>query len=214
MMHSTLSTAIVNEFSGTTKVQRDKWSRAFWKYLDENPDTGEILRGWQKAGCDPRNIAISIHRYVLGYLSKLDMDRKERKKKTKDILTAAVRSSREREELFRIYNQFDAADRMANEARPLQDALSRIESAFGTKRLGFSRSWSDLAMIEGFVFEATQQRPTAQEVVSLIRAGRQAANQQADSWETNPVHIHKGLKNFKKNNPLQSSLWTNPSHLL
>jgi hypothetical protein len=211
MIQTTLSTAIVNEFSGTTKVQRDKWSRAFWKYLDENPDIGEILRGWQKAGCDPRNISISIHRYVFGYLSKLDADRKERKKKTERRLTAAVRASSGLEELNRFYGQFDAANRTANEARLAQDALSRIDSAFSTKRLGTSRSWSDLAMIEGFVFEATQKRPTAQELAPLIRAGRQAADQQADPWETNPVNIHKGLKNFKKNNPLQSSLWTNPS---
>jgi hypothetical protein len=94
MIQTTLSTAIINEISGTTKVQRDKWSRAFWKYLDENPDTGEFVRGWQKAGCDPRNIAVSMHRYVFGYLSKLDADRKERKKKSKDILTAAVQSIR------------------------------------------------------------------------------------------------------------------------
>jgi hypothetical protein len=211
MIQTTLSTAMVNEFSGTSKVQRDKWSRAFWKYLDENPETGGIMRGWQKAGCDPRNIAISIHRYVFGYLRKLDADRKQRMKKAKDILTAAVRTSRDLIELYRLYEQFDAADRIANELRLTQDALSRTDSAFSTKRLGLSRSWTDLSMIEGFVFEATQQRPTAQELVSLIRASRQAAGQNADTWEMNSVNIQKGLKNFKKNNPQQSSLWTNPS---
>ena len=35
--------------------------------LDENVDTGEIVHRWQNAGCDPRNIAISIHRYVMTY---------------------------------------------------------------------------------------------------------------------------------------------------
>jgi len=214
MIQTNLSTAIGNEISGTTKVQRDKWSRAFWKYLDENPDTGEFVRRWQKAGCDPRNIADSIHRYVLGYLSKLDADRKERKKKSKDILTAAVRSLHDLEELYRLYSQFDAAERMANEASTIEDALRRIDSAFSTKRLGFSRSWSDLAMIEGFVVEAGQKPPTAQELASLIRAGREAADQEANPWETNSVNIRKGLKNFKKNTPLQSSLWTTPSRRL
>jgi hypothetical protein len=211
MIQTTLSIAMVNEFSGTSKVERDKWSRAFWKYLDENSDAGEILRRLEKAGCNPGNIAISIHRYVIGYLSKLDADRKKRKKKTKDILTAAVRASLDLEEHNRFYGRFDTADRNANEARLAQDALSRIDSAFSTNRLGSSRSWTDLAMIEGFAFEAIQRRPKAQELVSLIRAGRQAADQIADSWETNPVNIHKGLKNFKKNNPLHSWLWTNPS---
>jgi len=211
MIQPTLSTSIVNEFSGTTKDQRDKWIRAFWRHVDENPDSAKILRGWQKSGCDLRSIAISIHRYVFGYLSKLDADRKVRKKKAKNILTAAVRSLRDLEALYRLYNQFEAAARIANEVKFAQDALSRSGSAFGTKRLGVGRSWSDLAMIEGFVFEAIGQRPTAQELVSLIKAGRQAADQNVDSWETNPVNIHKGLKNFKKNNPLQSWLWTTPS---
>jgi hypothetical protein len=179
--------------------------------LDENPDTGEILRRWQKAGCDPRNIAISLHRYVFGYLRKLDADRKERKKKTRSCLTSAARSLHNLEEHYRLYGQFGAAARIANEAKIAQDALSRLNPAFSTKRLGFSRSWTDLAMIEGFVFESTQQRPKVQELVALIRAGRQAADQKPDSWETNSVNIHKGLRNFKKNNPLRSSLWTAPS---
>jgi hypothetical protein len=211
MIHTALSIAVVNKFSGTSKVQRDKWSRAFWKYMDKNPDAGEMLRGWQIAGCNPRNIAISIHRYVFGYLKNLNADRRKRKEKAKDILTTVVRSSHDPEELYRLYGQFDAANRIANEARLAKDALSRIDAAFSTKRIGFSRSWSDLAMIEGFVFEVTQQRPTAQELVSLIRAGRRAADQKVDSWESNPVNIYKGIKNFKQNNPLQSWLWTNPS---
>src|SRR5450631_1616248 len=143
MIQATLSTTIVNEFLGTTKVQRDKWIRAFWNYVDKNPDTGEILRRWQKAGCDPRNIVISIHRYVFGYLNKLNADRKKRKKKIKNILTAAIRSLRDLEALYRLYNQFDAANRIANEAKLAQDASSRIDSAFNTKRLGSSRSWTD-----------------------------------------------------------------------
>lgn len=210
MNQTPLSTVLVNELSGTTKVQRDNWIIAFWQYLDENTDTGDIVRRWQTAGCDPRNIAMSIHRYVIGYSSELDAHRKERKKKTTDILTAAVPSLRDLEALYRVYDQV-AAVRIANEARLAQEALSRVDYAFGTKRLGSSRSWSDLAMIEGFVFEVTQQPPTARELVSVIKAGRKAAGQNADLWETNPVNIRKGLKNFKKNNPLQSSLWTTPS---
>jgi hypothetical protein len=211
MDQTSLSTANINELSGTTKVQRDEWIKTFWQYLDVNTDTGEILRRWQKAGCDPRNIAISVHRYVIGYLSKLDADRRKRKKRTKGIFTAAVLSSRDLGELYRFHGRFDAADRITTEARLVQDALSRIDCAFSTKRLGSSRSWTDLAMIEGFVFEATNQRPTAQELVSLIKAGRESNGKKADSWETDPVIIRKGLKNFKKNNPLQSWLWTNPS---
>jgi hypothetical protein len=214
MNQTSFATAIVNEFSGTTKVQRDKWLKAFWQYLNENSDTGEIVRRWQKADCDPRNVAITIHRYVIDYSSKLNAQRKERKKKAKETLTTALRSLRDLETLYRFYDQVEAADRVANEARVAQETLSRIKSAFNTKRLGVSRSWSDLAMIEGFVFEATQQPPTPQELVSLIKAGREAAGQKANPWETNPVNIRKGLKNFKKKNPLQSSLWTTPSRRL
>jgi len=214
MNQTSFATAIVDEFSGTTKVQRDKWIKAFWRYLDENSDTGEIVRRWQKAGCDPRNIAISIHRYVIGHSSKLHAHRKQRKNKAEEILTSAVRSFRDLETLYRVYDQIDDANRIADEARLAQGTLSRIASAFNTKRLGVSRSWTHLAMIEGFVFEATQQRPTPQEFVSLTKAGREAAGQKANSWETDPVNIRKGLKTFKKNNPLQSWLWTTPSRPL
>ncbi len=214
MNQTSFATAIVNEFSGTTKVQRDKWFKSFWQYLDDNPNTAEIVRRWQKAGCDPRNIAISIHRYVIGHSSKLHVHRKERKKKAKEILTSAVRSFRDLETLYRVYDQVEAANRIADETRLARGALSRIKSAFNTKRLGVSRSWTDLAMIEGFVFEATHQPPTPQELVSLIKGGRQAAGQKTDSWETNPMNIRKGLINFKKKNPLQSSLWTTPSRRL
>ena len=211
MNQTSFSIAIVDELSGTTKAQRDKWIRSFWRYLDENPGTGAIVRRWQRAGCDPRNIAITIHRYVIGYSSKLNTQRKERMKKAKAILTDAARCLRDLETLYRIYDQVEAADRIANEVRLVREALSRIGPALSTKRLGVSRSWTDLAMIEGFVVEATQQRPTPRELVSLIKAGREAAGQRADSWETNAVNIRKGLKSFKKNNPLQSSLWTAPS---
>jgi hypothetical protein len=211
MNQTSFSTVIFNELSGTTKTQRDNWIRAFWQHLDENVDTGEIVHRWQNAGCDPRNIAISIHRYVMTYSLMLSADRKERKKKTKDILTSAVSSLRDLETLYRFYGQVHAANRIANELGLTQDMLSRIDSGFDTKRFGVSRSWSDLAMIEGFVFEVTQQSPTARELVLLIKAGREAAGQEADPWEMNSVNIRKGLKNFKKNNPLQSSLWTTPS---
>ena len=117
MNQRSFATAIVNEFSGTTKVQRDKWFKSFWQYLDENPDTGEIVHRWHKAGCDPRNIAISIHRYVIGYSSKLNAQRKERKQKTRQTLTSALRSLRDLESLYRLYDQIEAADRVANEAR-------------------------------------------------------------------------------------------------
>ena len=35
-------------------------------------------------------------------------------------------------------------------------------------------------MIEGFVFEVTQQSPTARELLLIIKAGREAAGQEAD----------------------------------
>jgi hypothetical protein len=144
-MHQTsFAIANVNEFSGATKVQRDKWSKAFWQYLDENPDTGEIVRRWQKAGCDPRNVAITIHRYVIDYSSKLNAQRKEREKKARETLTTALRSLRDLETLYRFYDQVEAADGVADEARRAQEALSRIKFAFNTKRLGVSRSWTDL----------------------------------------------------------------------
>lgn len=211
MNQESFSTVTFEELSGTTKVERDNWIKAFWRYLDQHSDIGQIMRRWQKAGCDPRTIAITIHRYVIGYLFKLNEQRKERKKEATKILTGAVRSLRDLETLYRFYGQVDAADRIANEARVAQEALSRVESAFNTKRLGVSRSWTDLAMIEGFVFEATQQPPTPQELVSLIKAGREAAGQRADDYETNPVNIRKGLINFKKKNPLHFLLWTTPS---
>jgi hypothetical protein len=199
------------EFSGTTKLERDNWIKAFWRYLDGHSDIGQIMRRWQKAGCDLRTIAFAIHRYVTDCSSKLNEQRKERKKETKKILAAAVQASRDLETLYRFHGQVDAADRIASNARVVQEALSRVEAAFNTKRLGVSRSWTDLATIEGFVFEATQQPPTARELVSLIEAGREAAGQNADLYETNPVNIRKGLEHFKKNNPLRSFLWTTPS---
>ena len=48
----------LDELSGTTKVQRDKWWKAFWQYLDENQDAGKIVRRWQRAGCDPRKLGV------------------------------------------------------------------------------------------------------------------------------------------------------------
>jgi hypothetical protein len=210
MNQTSFSIAIVDEFSGTTKAQRDEWRRAYRKYLDENPNTRAIVQRWQIAGCDPRKIALSIHLYVVNS-STLNAQRKAREKKAKEILLAAVRCLSDLETLYRVFEQLDAANRIANEIRFAEQTLLRSKLAFNTKRLGVSRPWTHLATIEGFVFEATRQRPTPGELVSLIRAGRAAAGQNADSWETNPVNIRKGLKNFKKNNPLQSSLWTTPS---
>jgi hypothetical protein len=182
--------------------------------LDEHSDAGAIVRRWQKAGCDPRNVAVAVHRYVAGYTTKLNAQREERKKRTSTTLKDASRSLGDLEKLYRDHDQVDAANRIAGEIGIVQETSSRIPSAFNTKRLGVSRSWTDLAMIEGFVFEATQQRPTPKELVSLIKAGRQAAGQTADSWEINTVNIRKGLKTFKKNNPLQSWFWTSPSRPL
>lgn len=200
----------IDELSGTTKAQRDGWSRAFWRYLDQNPKVGEIVRRWQRAGCDPRKLAVTIHRYVI-YPAKLSQQRKERGKRAKKILKAAVRSLGDLENFYRACDQNEAADRIAAESERANELLSQSRHAFRTKRLGVSRSWTDLAMIEGFVFEATNLRPTAREIVELIRAGRHAAGQTADSWEVNSNNIRKGLKNFKRNNPLQSQLWISPS---
>lgn len=209
-----MSSASFDKRSGTRKIERDKWWAAFWRYLDENPDVGQIVRRWQKAGCDPRNIARTIHRYVIGYSNKLIADRKKRKKRTKKVLAAAIRSLVDLEDLCRLYEQHKDADRVAKERIRLKEQLSRIPLAFGTKRLGISRSWTDLAIIEGLVFETTQQRPLAREIVCLIKAGRTAAGQVSDPWEMDPAIIRKGLKNFKKRNPSERGLWTNPSSLL
>lgn len=182
--------------------------------MDQNPEAGQIVRRWKKAGCDPRNIAITIHRYVIGFSNKLLADRKKRKKETRKTLAAAIRSLHDLEDLYRNYEQHADADRIATERKLLEERLSRIALAFGTKRLGTSRSWTDLAIVEGFVFEATQRPPSAREIVYLIKAGRHAAGQVSDSWETDPTIIRKGLKNFKKNNPAEYRLWTNPSSVL
>jgi hypothetical protein len=200
----------LDELSCTTKVQRDKWWKAFWQYLDENPEAGKIVRRWQRAGCDARKLGVTIHRYMSNPTRLLE-HRKERGKRVKRTLTAAVRALRDLETLYRACNQTAAADRIVKEANLVKELLSRRRLAFGTKRLGTSRSWTDLAMIEDFVLEATKVRPTSQEIVWLIRAGRYASHQQPDAWEINPTNLRKGLKNFKKNNPLQSRLWTTPS---
>lgn len=209
-----LSSASFDKRSGTRKIERDKWWAAFWRYLDENPDVGQIVRRWQKAGCDPRNIAITIHRYVIGYSNKLLVDRKKRKKRTRNVLVAAIRSLVDLEDLCRLYEQREDAERFAKERKLLEERLLRIPLAFGTKHLGTSRPWTDLAIIEGFVFEVTQQRPSAREIVCLIKAARTSAGQVSDSWEMNPAIIRKGLKNFKKRNPSERGFWTNPSSLL
>jgi hypothetical protein len=209
-----LSNASFDERSGTRKIERDKWWAAFWRYLDENPDVGQIVRRWQKAGCDPRNIAIPIHRYVIGYSNRLLVDRKKRKKRTRKVLAAAIRSLVDLEDLCRLYEQYEDADRFAKERKLLEERLSRIPLAFGTKRLGISRPWTDLAKIEGLVFETTKQRPSAREIVCLIKAGRTAAGQVSDPWEMDPAIIRKGLKNFKKRNPSERGFSNNPSSLL
>jgi hypothetical protein len=203
-----------DETFGVTKLQTDTWAKAFWKYLDDNPETGEIVRRWRKAGLDITKISGALHRYVVGYTSKLNAERKARGKRTRAILRSALRALTDLEKLYRDYEQIDAANRIANERTLIENTLSKVPNAFSTKRLGVSRSWTDLAQIEGFIFEATQQRPTPRELVALIQAGRKAAGQKADAWETNPEIIRKGLKAFKTNNPLQSSLWTNPSRPL
>jgi|HubBroStandDraft_2_1064218.scaffolds.fasta_scaffold05794_4 hypothetical protein len=209
-----LLNASFDERSGTRKIEWGKWWAGFWRYLDENPEVGQIVRRWQKAGCDPRNIAITIHRYVIGYSNKLLVDRKKRKKRTKKVLAAAIRSLVDLEDLYRLYEQREDAERCAKERKLLEERLLRIPLAFGTKRLGTSRPWTDLTIIEGFVFEVTQQRPSAREIVCLIKAARTAAGQVSDPWEMDPAIIRKGLKNFKKRNPSERGLWTNPSNLL
>jgi hypothetical protein len=99
------STASFDELSGTKKIQRDNWWAAFWQHLDQDPEAGQIVHRWQKAGCDARTIAFTIHRYVFGYSNKLIAERKKRKKKTKKVLAAAIRSLRELEDLDRIYER-------------------------------------------------------------------------------------------------------------
>lgn len=214
MTQASFAIANVNASADTTKIQWDNWFKAFRQYLDENPDTREILLRWQKSGCKPTAIAISIYQYVVDRSSERRARRKELARTAKNILPAAILSFRQLESLYRVYGMEEAADRIADEARLAKDTWSRIKSGLKAKRLGVSRSWADLATIEGFVVEATLQPPTPQELVSLIKAGRAAALRKADSWETNPVNIRKGLKTFKKNNPHQSSLWSRPSRWL
>jgi hypothetical protein len=202
-----------NRLSGTTKRQRNKGLKTFWFYLDKNPETGNIVRRWKRNGCDPTNIAITIQRYVLGYSSRLNAQRKERGRVTKRTLLKALSSLRDLAKLYRSYGQLELVASIENDRKLVRRLLSKTGAAFSTKRLGISRSWSDLAMIEGFVFEATRERPTPKDLVLLIKAGREAHGQKPDPWETNPVNIRKGLKTFKKNNPVSAPLWTNPSHM-
>jgi len=209
-----LSNARFDERSGTSEIEREKWWEAFWQYLDENPDVGQVVRRWQETGCDPRKIAITIHRFVIGYSNKLLADRKKRKKKARKVLAAGIRSLRDLENLSRLYEQHEEADRFAKERKLLEERLSRIPLAFGTKRVGVSRPWTDLVIFEGLVFEATKQRPSAREIVRLIKAARSAAGQAPDPWEMDPAIIRKGLKNFKKRNPSDHGLWTSPSSFL
>jgi len=89
-----------------------------------------------------------------------------------------------------------------------------MKRAFATKKFGVGRSWSDLATVEGYVFEVTGKAPTAYEFTLLINAARGADGQSQDRWEANPENIHKGLKTFKKNNSRLESLWKNPSRKL
>ena len=202
----------LDDLSGSTKVEREKWWQGFWNYLDQHPETGDIVRRWQAAGCDPIKLALAIQRYVT---NPPDLrDRKLREKWFKRTLTGALPKLRDVETVYRYYKQTPSADRIAQETVEILNLLSRRKLAFNTKRLGISRSWTDLAMIEGFVFEATRARPAAREIVCLIRAGRYAAQQQQpDPWEANPENIRKGLAKFKKANPHECYLWTNPSNL-
>jgi hypothetical protein len=205
--------ANTDEYSGTTNAERDEWWRDFWQLVDQDPELSRAIRRWQRAGCDVGNIAVAMHRYV-AYPNKLNEQRKERGKRARKILNAGVRALRDLESVHRAYGQNAEADRIAEEATRTEALLSRAKSAFSTKHLGTSRSWTDLAMIEGLVFEATGARPTPREIVNLIRAGRRAAGQEPNLWETNADLIRKGLENFKKtNNLFYSRVWTNPSKL-
>jgi hypothetical protein len=132
-----LLNASFDERSGTRKIEWGKWWAGFWRYLDENPEVGQIVRRWQKAGCDPRNIAITIHRYVIGYSNKLLVDRKKRKKRTKKVLAAAIRSLVDLEDLYRLYEQREDAERCAKERKLLEERLC-------VSRLPLARSASGL----------------------------------------------------------------------
>lgn len=199
----------LDEVTGTTKVQRDSWRLAFGQQLDESLEVGNIMRRWQGAGVNQEKIALMIYIYVTNPANPL-RERKARGRSAKKSLIKAIQALEDLEVLYRAGNPA-AADRIAAERNQAQTLLSRASKSFSTKRLGVSRSWTELAKIEGLVFEATNERPTPQELVSLIRAGRYANGQQPDLWEQNPENIRKGLKTFKKNNPLQSLLWIKPS---
>lgn len=214
MTKASFAIANVNASSDTTNIQSDIWFKAFLRYLDENPDTREILLRWKKSRCNLSAIVRAIYRYVVDGSSERRARLKERMRTAKNIFPAAILSFSLLEAFYRVSYMEEAADHLADEARVAKETWSRIKSRLKAKRLGVSRSWADLAIIEGFVVEAIQQPPTPKELVSLIRAGRAAAGQKADFWETNPANIRKGQKTFKKNNPHQASLWSRPSRRL
>lgn len=204
----------VGEATGTTKADRDLWWKSFWQAVDEDPETREMVRTWQSAGCDPRQIAVAMHSYVTEGTKVLNDERRERGRRAKNVFTGFAESAKEMEALHRAYGRDTEADRFAAESASADQLTARAEIAYETKRLGVSRSWTDLVKVQGLVFEATGVDATAPQIVKLIRVARRAAGQDADAWETNAASIRKGLNGFRQRNPLQAWLWTNPSQPL
>lgn len=181
--------------------------KAFGKYLDDNPDAGQICRRWQLQGCNLPGIAKAFIRFVLNYPNGI----LGRKRETTIILSRAISALTGLEKLSRTY-KWSEADHFASDVRLLTEWLAKVQAAFDSRRKG-NRDWRDLALVEGFVFEATETRPTPMELVVLIKAAYHAVGKVSPPWDLNPQLISKGLKTFKKNNAQESIFWTKPSLL-
>jgi hypothetical protein len=154
-------------------------------------------------------IAVAMHQFVIGEDTPI-RERRSRGQLAKKVLPQAIHWMSELERFYRIMLFHEDANRIASEVRLAKERLARVSSAFDTKHLGTSRRWELLAMVEGYVFEATHALPTAAEIVELITAARFALGGKPEPWDTEEL-VSKGLRKFKENNPDKSVLWTNPS---
>jgi len=193
------------------KLKRSSWWSAFWKYLDAHPELGATVRKWQSAGCDPRDIAVTMHLFVSQDTWILDQRRSRRKLAEKTLRTAAEALA-ELAEFYRGQKLATDADRVQREADLTMYRLSRVPEAYGTKRLGYAQNWLALATIEGLVFEKSQTRPTPTELSRLVFAARAANGQSISTFDTVEL-IGKGLRKFKRDNPNLALAWTSPSSI-
>jgi hypothetical protein len=190
----------------TSKSNRDEWLRRFFRYFDQNPRAGKLLRDWQGCGCDLREIACWIYHYIEGTDVPF-RNRTERGKKFKKDMPAVIEALKRMSVTYTTIGMNEDAHRTKLEAAKISEQLGHSKEAFSTKRLGVANKWIYLVAVEGYVARCAGQGPTQGDLACLVKAGRFAAGQRETTYDAAEL-IGKGVSNFKKRNPLLKPLWT------